>query len=284
MTVTPRNPPQPETAGATAGTFDVTSDPTDPRLDDFRDLVDTRHRRRFEQDRGLVIAEGFPLIERLLAHNVAVRTLLTTPTAHDRLATLAGNSGGRILVAPASVINEVLGFEFRRGAIASFTRPARVAVTDLVHRARKLAILEGINDAENVGSIFRAAAAFGVDGVVIDHATIDPYYRRSIRVSMGAAVMVPHAVTADLPEMLADLHAHAFTTIALTTNRTARPITAWDRAPRTAVLLGAEGPGLQPRTIAAAQHELTIPITDRVDSLNVAHAAAVAFFHLLACP
>ncbi len=144
--------------------------------------------------------------------------------------------------------------------------------------ARLVAGVEGVNDHENVGALFRNAAAFGVDAVVLDPTTADPLYRRSVRVSVGHVLSVPFAQGGDL----AELSGHGFTTVALTPSASAEPLAAFAAAApeRIALLLGAEGPGLSAATLAAADRTVRIPLAPGVDSLNVATAAAVAFSHL----
>jgi tRNA G18 (ribose-2'-O)-methylase SpoU len=144
-----------------------------------------------------------------------------------------------------------------------------------------VAVLEAISDLENLGSIFRNAAAFGIDGVVLDPRCADPFARRSIRVSMGHVLVVPWARAAAWPGALADLRAAGFTVAALTPGAGAIPIGTL-AAGRTALLLGTEGDGLSDRALAAADVRVRIPMAPGVDSLNVAAASAVAFHRVAA--
>jgi tRNA G18 (ribose-2'-O)-methylase SpoU len=141
-------------------------------------------------------------------------------------------------------------------------------------------VLEGLNDFENLGSLFRNAAAFGVEAVLLDPRCADPLYRRSVRVSMGHVLRVPFAV---LPEPWPESMSAAlrdFTVLAMTPDPSATALRDIEVPPRWAVLLGAEGPGLSPAVMTAADVRVRIPMALGVDSLNVATAAAVAFSHL----
>jgi tRNA G18 (ribose-2'-O)-methylase SpoU len=143
-------------------------------------------------------------------------------------------------------------------------------------------VLEGLNDHENLGALFRNAAAFGVDAVLADPTTADPLYRRSVRVSLGHVLRVPWTRLPDWPDGLASLKAEGFVLVALTPSADAEPIAALAADPpaRVALLLGAEGPGLSGAALAAADRRVRIPIAEGVDSLNVATAAAIAFHRL----
>jgi len=140
-------------------------------------------------------------------------------------------------------------------------------------------VLEGLNDAENLGSIARSALALGIDGLLLDPRCADPFYRRSVRVSMGHILALPFAVLSDWPADLARVRAAGYTTVALTPAADAVDLASIDprEHPRTAVLLGAEGPGLTPEAQAAARVRAKIPMREGVDSLGVAAAAAIAF-------
>lgn len=149
----------------------------------------------------------------------------------------------------------------------------------LVRDARLVAVLEGVNDHENLGALFRNAAALGVDAVLMGPRCSDPLYRRSVRVSMGHVLRVPFAeLPGPWPASLDVLRAAGLRVAALTPAAGAVPLAASElRGERVALLLGAEGPGLSPEALAAADLKVRIPMSAGVDSLNVATAAAVAF-------
>jgi tRNA G18 (ribose-2'-O)-methylase SpoU len=144
-----------------------------------------------------------------------------------------------------------------------------------------VAVLEGLNDFENLGALFRNAAAFGVDAVLLDRRCADPLYRRSVRVSMGHVLRVPFATLDDPWQTAVDeLHEHGLTVLAMTPDPSATPLRDVPRLAKWAVLLGAEGPGLTLAALQSADVRVRIPMAGGVDSLNVATAAAVAFAQL----
>jgi tRNA G18 (ribose-2'-O)-methylase SpoU len=152
-------------------------------------------------------------------------------------------------------------------------------VADLVSTARRLAVLEGLNDNENLGAIARAAKAFGIDGLLLDPTCTDPYSRRTVRVSMGEVLTLPiaRATAGDWPAALAGVGAAGFERWAMTPAADAENLWDLEVPDRVAVLLGAEGPGLTRAALAEADRCVRIPIRAEVDSLNVGQAAAVTF-------
>jgi tRNA G18 (ribose-2'-O)-methylase SpoU len=177
---------------------------------------------------------------------------------------------------------EVVGFHLNRGVLAVADRPAPVDAAALAAGGRVLAVLEGVNDHENLGALFRNAAALGVHGVLLGPHCADPLYRRSVRVSMGHVLRLPFAtLPADppWPGSLDLLRSGGRRIVALSPRPSARPLPAAGLAGgRVALLLGAEGPGLTDAALAAADEWVRIPMADGVDSLNVATAAALAFY------
>jgi tRNA G18 (ribose-2'-O)-methylase SpoU len=256
----------------------------DPRVDDFRDLSAADRRPDRPGGRGLVIAEGVVVVERLLASPYPVRALLGVRRRLDDLAAPLAGLDVPVYVADAEVMARIVGFHLNRGVLAVADRAPEPHVAQLVAEARRLAVLEGIGDHENLGALFRNAAAFGMDGMLLGPGCSDPLYRRSIRVSMGHVLRVPFArldpVGADaLRETeLKPLRDHGFRIVALTPDRGALPLTdaGLDRG-SVAVVLGSEGPGLTEQAIACADVTARIPMVDDVDSLNVATAGAIAF-------
>ncbi|QTR05455.1 RNA methyltransferase [Saccharothrix algeriensis] len=250
-------------------------DPADPRLDDFRDLSAVDRRPDRPGGRGLVIAEGVVVVERLLASPYPVRALLGVRRRVEAL----GDLPAPAYVTSAEVMAEVVGFHLNRGVLAAADRAPQPAAEDLARGARRLAVLEGVGDHENLGSLFRNAAALGVDGVLLGPGCSDPLYRRSVRVSMGHVLRVPFASAPDLTGSLDMLRHNGFTVAALTPRESAVGLAdAGLRCRRVAVLLGSEGPGLTEEAIAAADVAVRIPMAGGVDSLNVATAAAIAFY------
>ena len=253
-------------------------DPADPRLDDFRELADADVR---PDRRGVVIAEGVNVVERLAASPYPMRAVIGVASRLDALrAPLAGVDVPAYCV-DKWVLSAVVGFRVTRGVIASALRPSPPDVPTLLRTARRVAVLEGLNDFENLGALFRNAAAFGVDAVLLDGRCADPLYRRSVRVSMGHVLRVPFAALPGAwPQSLGMLRDEGFALLALTPAAAAEPLSVVVPPPRWAVLLGAEGPGLTDPALAEATRLVRIPMAPGVDSLNVATAAAVAFAHL----
>jgi tRNA G18 (ribose-2'-O)-methylase SpoU len=254
-------------------------DPDDDRLGDYRELTDPAARRRREGTE-LFVAEGVTAVSRLLVSGHRVRSVLVTPQARVRFGSALDGLEAPVYVAPRAVLAATVGFDLHRGAIAAADRRPLPSLDEVVADATKLAVLEGLNDPENLGAVARSARAFGIDGLVLDPHCIDPYYRRTIRVSMGEVLFLPVARAMAWPGELAVLHAAGFETWALTPDPAADALWPLAVPDRVAVLLGAEGPGLSAATMAAATRRVRIPIAAGVDSLNVGHAAAVSFAHL----
>ncbi|ANZ36585.1 rRNA methyltransferase [Lentzea guizhouensis] len=256
------------------------NDPADPRLDDFRDLSTADRRPDRPGGRGLVIAEGVVVVERLLASPYPVRGLLGVRRRVEALD--LSELDVPAYVTSAEVMASVVGFHLNRGVLAAADRAPAVDLDALTDTAQRLAVLEGVGDHENLGSIFRNAAALGVDGVILGPGCSDPLYRRSVRVSMGHVLRVPFATTDQWPATLNMLRQKGYTVAALTPHPSALHLAdAGLRGRRVAVLLGSEGPGLTDEAIAAADLAVRIPMSSGVDSLNVATAGAVAFYALL---
>ncbi len=259
------------------------SDPQDPRLDDFRDLNSVDRRPDLPTGKGLVIAEGVLVVQRMLASRFTPHAMLGTDR---RLVELRGDLTGSAVRVPyyrasADVMAEVVGFHLNRGVLAAARRVPEPTVADVVAGARTVAVLEGVNDHENLGSIFRNAAGLGVDAVVFGSGCADPLYRRAVRVSMGHALLVPYARSADWPADLMTLKESGFRLLAMTPHAEALPLPqAMDavRDERIAVLVGAEGPGLTAAAQRLSDVRVRIPMSRGTDSLNVATAAALAFY------
>lgn len=260
------------------------SDPDDPRLDDYRGLRDARARRRLEAPDpitgapGFFVAEGPTVILRLLASGRRVRSVLVDPPRLARLEPALERAGVAVYVADRGVLAEVCGFDVHRGALASADRWPLPRPDALLDGARRVVVLEGINDHENLGGLFRNAAALGLDAVLLCPRCADPLYRRSVRVSMGHVLSVPFARLDPWPEALARLSRSGLAVAALTPDPAAESLARAAIPDRLALLLGAEGPGLSGAAFAAADVRWRIPMTPGADSLNVVSAAAIAFF------
>jgi tRNA G18 (ribose-2'-O)-methylase SpoU len=254
-------------------------DPADPRADDYRDLTAADRRPDRPGGRGLVIAEGVVVVRRMLDSPFPVRSVLGVPRRLDELADDLAGLDVPAYATDAATMAAVVGFHLNRGVLAVADRAVSPDAPALLRDARLVAVLEGVNDHENLGALFRNAAALGVDAVLLGPRCSDPLYRRSVRVSMGHVLRVPFAeLPGPWPESLDVLRAAGMRVAALTPAADAVPLTASGlRGERVAVLLGAEGPGLSADALAAADVRVRIPMANGVDSLNVATAAAVAF-------
>ncbi|MGB9377926.1 MAG: RNA methyltransferase [Mycobacteriales bacterium] len=257
------------------------SDPDDPRIADYRCLTDVDLRTKFEPPNGLFIAEGELVIRRAVQAGCRLRSILVSPRWLDTLRGLP-SSGAPIYLASPEVLKAVIGFQFHRGGLASVHRPALPDVRSVLDGARRVVVLEDVNTHTNVGAIFRCAAGLGMDAVLLTAACSDPLYRRAVRVSMGEVFVVPYARMPSWPEGSQALREAGFRILALTPDPSA---TALDKltvtaAERVALVLGAEGPGLTAAALGAIDERVRIPMSRGVDSLNVAAAAAVAFYAL----
>src|SRR3954447_8834137 len=241
----------------------------DPRLHDFRDLTDADVR---PDRRGIVIAEGMNVVERLAGSAYRTRAVIGVPARIEVLRPVLEPLDVPVYAVDKWRLSEVVGFRVTRGVLASAERPDPLDPMALVRTAHRIAVLEGLNDFENLGALFRNAAAFGVDAVLLDERCADPLYRRSVRVSMGHVLRVPFAVLPDpWPAALDALRGFAVVALTPRGEVALRELPVPDRW---AVLLGAEGPGLTDAALAAADVRVRIPMASGVDSLNVAAAAA----------
>lgn len=264
-------------------TITPVDDAADPRLDDYRDLTSADRRPDRPGGRGLVIAEGVVVVRRLLDSPYPVRSVMGVRRRLDELGPDLDAVDVPAYAVDADTMATTVGFHLNRGVLAVADRARPVDAAALARSARVLAVCEAVNDHENLGSLFRNAAALGVDGVLLGPRCSDPLYRRSVRVSMGHVLRVPFAeLPGPWPAALDDLRAAGLTVAALTPAPTAVPLAAAGLAGRrTALLLGAEGPGLTAEALAAADLAVRIPMASGVDSLNVATAAAIAFHTVL---
>ena len=260
---------------------------SDPRVAVWRDVRDGELVRA----RGLFVAEGRLVVRRVLDETrYRVHSLLVNDAALSSLASsLAAIAADvPVLVCSAGDLAGIAGYDVHRGCLALVHRPPPVAIEEIVGSATTLIVLEGVSNADNVGSVFRNAAAFGADGVLLSPTCCDPLYRKAIRTSMGAVLRVPFARAADedWPAVLTGVRAAGFTLVAMSPRQPAETLEAFaarPRAPRLAVIVGTEGAGLTPAVEAAADYRVRIPISAAVDSLNLATATAIALYRLRAC-
>jgi len=256
-------------------------DAEDPRFDDYRALNDQAYRRAYEGDE-LFVAEGFVAIDRLIESGHELRSVLLAPSRVERFSThlvALGERGVPVYVAAKDVIATAVGFDLHRGVVAVARRRVHPSVAEVAATGSRFAVLEGLNDAENLGAIARAARALGIDALIVDPRSTDPYSRRSVRVSMGEILSLPIArpTAEDWRDVLGELGRADVETWAMSPMPSAESIWDVEVPDRLAVVLGAEGPGLDRRTIERATRTVRIPLRPGVDSLNVGHAAAITF-------
>lgn len=256
----------------------MVTDPEDPRLADYVGLRDAQLRH---PDRGWFIAEGRLVIEQLVPSAYPVRSVLLSPARRAAASRLLASVEAPVYLAEQPVLNAIAGFDLHRGMLASADRLPLPSVASVLAGAQIVAVVEGVNDHENLGALFRNAAAFGVGAVVLDPTCCDPLYRRAVRVSMGHVLRIPFARATNWPGELRRMRTEGWRLVALTPSPTAEPLDQLRADGRAiAVMLGAEGPGLSDGALALAEARVRIPLAGGVDSLNVATAAALAFHHV----
>ena len=257
-------------------------EPEDPRLSDYSNLTDAASARG-----NFFIVEGVIALNRLLGtaggtKPGSVRSVLLTPNRAASLGSIVSACESLsipVLVAPREVLSLVTGFDVHRGVLAAVNRAEDASVESVLLDAQRLVVLEAINDHENLGSIFRNAAALGIDGVLLDQRCSDPLYRRSIRVSLGHVLSTPWCRCAELSSSLPDLRRAGYRLVGLTPRVEAQVVgEAVEEgvldAP-VAFVLGAEGGGLTEETLQNCDALVRIPMSAGVDSLNVATSLAV---------
>jgi tRNA G18 (ribose-2'-O)-methylase SpoU len=257
--------------------------PRDVRLADYRSVGEPDLGRT----RGLFVAEGRRVVQRLIeGHRFAVRSLLLNEAARCAL-----DETLRLLDASVPVYTcaaehfvDITGYPIHRGCLALAERPSPQRPEEVARAARLIVVLERVANADNVGGVFRSAAAFGAGGVLLCPQSCDPLYRKAIRTSMAATLSIPFARVTDWPEGLHQLRASGFTIAALTPREPslALEVFARDVPARLALLVGAEGDGLSAAAEQAAHVRVRIPITPDVDSLNLAVATGIALSRLTA--
>ena len=261
-----------------------------PELDVFMRLTEPQLRNRLEPAQGIFIAESLKVVRIALQQGLQPLAFLAEQKFVDSqlAALLEGRSDVPVYTAPRALLAQLTGYELTRGFLCAMRRPTLPSVAAVCAAGPRIAVVDGVANASNTGAIFRAAAALGIDGVLLTATCCDPLNRRSVRVSMGTLFQLPWTnVGADgqpltFDEVHATLHRQGFRSVALALADGAMPIDAPQlrAADRLAIFLGSEGDGLPPATIATCDYVARIPMLRGVDSLNVAAAAAVAFWQL----
>ncbi len=262
--------------------------PEDPRLADYRSLRE-RELRTTEVGAGRFIAEGKLVVERLFSSRYRVRSAFVRIDRLEELRPLFEPLPPTtpIYCASAEVFARVSGVRFHQGVLAVGEEKAPLGLDEILERATRIAVLASVVNHDNIGGVFRdvAALAGAAGAVLLDPRSADPLYRKSIRVSMGWALHVPFARLAPFPEALERLREQGFRLLALSPREGARDIGEIAQAPpeRAALLLGAEGAGLERSTLALADEVVRVPIARGVDSLNLSVACAITL-HALGAP
>ena len=251
----------------------------DPAVAGYRLLPDPAALARA----GLFVAEGRLVVRRLLlGGRFVTRSVLVTTAALEAMRDVLTDARVPVLIVEQKTMNEIVGFNIHRGCLALAERPARAELAGLaLADARLIVVMEGVNNPDNVGGIFRSASAFGVDAVILGPSCSDPLYRKSVRTSMAATLAVPFADAGVWPQAIADLRARGFTVFALTPAADATPIEEVARnLARVAILVGAEGEGLTEQALRASDYRVRIPMSGSADSLNVTVAASIAMYFI----
>lgn len=253
-----------------------------PGVELFASLTEAQLRRRVEAARGVFVAESPKVISVALDCGYRPVAMLCERRhiegdAAPLLARLGEDTP--VYVGPREVLAALTGYTLTRGVLCAMERPAEPDVAALVADARRVVVIDGVTDTTNIGAIFRSAAALGIDAVLLTPTSCDPLNRRSIRVSMGSVFLVPWGW---LRTPVASLSGLGLKTVAMALTDNSVPIDdpRLLAEPRLAIVMGTEGDGLSGDVIASADYVARIPMSHCVDSLNVAAAAAVAFWQL----
>ena len=248
----------------------------DPRVGGYRDVASPDRLA----ERGVFVAEGRLVVRRLVElREWQIESILLTHAALERMADALLDVHAPIYLVDQAVMNGIAGFNIHRGCLALVKRPQAITLDRIAAGPlSRVLVLEGVNNPDNVGGLFRSAAAFGVDLVVLGPHCGDPLYRKAVRTSMGAVLTVPFVQAPQWPGALDDLRVDGFTVVALTPHMSATPLADVRRSAKLALLVGSEGDGLTQDAIHRATLTARIPMPPAVDSLNVTTAASIAMY------
>ena len=255
-----------------------------PELDVYARLTEAQLLNRFEPAKGMFIAESPKVIMRALDAGCEPVSILVERSrlVGESLDVINRCEGVPVYTADLDVLTQLTGYQLTRGLLCAMRRPKLPAVEEVISGARRVAVLEDVQNPTNVGAIFRSAAALGMDAVLLTPACSNPLYRRSCRVSMGTVFQVPWTYMEE--NWIENLRTHGFKTAAMALKDDSVSIDdpVLRREEKLAVVLGTEGDGLTAVTIEDCDYTVKIPMYHGVDSLNVAAASAVAFWELRA--
>jgi tRNA G18 (ribose-2'-O)-methylase SpoU len=242
----------------------------DPRVAEYFSLRDRTDTAEY------VNAETELVVSRLITSRFRARSFLLTPSRYERLRELVDPVRVPIYLAPRALMEQIVGFDVHRGVLASATRRRNPTLPDVLAGARRVLVLEGSNDLENIGAVARSARALGFDALVLDPTCADPYSRRAVRVSMGEILHLAVHRSDAWPAPLHYLADAGFETWALTPDPSANSLYDMGMPEKVALVAGAEGAGLTELARQATQFDVRIPLHHGVDSLNLGHALAIA--------
>ncbi|MBL8758371.1 MAG: RNA methyltransferase [Phycisphaerae bacterium] len=273
------------------------ADLDDPRLDDYRSVRDRQLAQEFSPHSpgtaaaaaspdapwGKFMAEGDVVFAHLVDSPFRTLSVLCTPTRRDAVAPMLDrlDPDVPVFLIDQARLDRLIGFHLHRGLMAIGARRAPLAPTDLFDLPGPLVALDRLTNHDNVGAIFRNAAAFGAAGVLLSPGCADPLYRKSIRVSVGHALRIPFSTLQPWPDALRSIAASGRPVLAFHPRPDALPLRSLGpEFARAVVVLGTEGPGLSPEALDACTHSVQIPMRSGVDSLNVGVTSALALEHL----
>lgn len=254
-----------------------------PGVEVFASLTEPQLRNRLHPADAIMIAESPKVIRVALEAGMKPVSLLCEERhiAGDAADIISRMGSCPVYTGPRELLSRLTGYTLTRGVLCAMRRPVPPSVDSICRDARRVAVIDSVVDATNIGAIFRSAASLGIDAVLLTPTSCDPLNRRAIRVSMGSVFLVPWTWVADAAK---ELHGLGFKTVAMALTSQSLPIDSPILAAeeRLAIIMGTEGDGLSPQAIACADYVARIPMQHGVDSLNVAAASAVAFWQLQA--
>lgn len=288
--------PPPTTDPSRGANNFLLTDFDDPRLDDYRFLRD-RDLSGARRNEGLFVGETLPIIVQMLAHPGLARSVLTSQRMATRAAKAIAESASAtlpLLIADDALLERIAGFDVHRGVLAIGLRVSldhRTPFDPAFQSAALLIALDGVSNMDNVGAIFRSAAAFGVRAIILSRDSHDPLYRKAVRVSMGYALTIPYAWSDDLASTIVEMRRcrPELRVLAADCSRSAQDIADFDantrgNTPPTLLIVGSEHEGISPAVLAVSTHRVRIPIATSVDSLNAAVAASICLHRLATKP
>lgn len=254
---------------------------THPGVEIFSTLTEAQLRKEHDKEQGIFIAESPKVIKVALNSGYKPLALLCEKKhiVGDAASIIEQCGEIPVYTGERQMLASLTGYTLTRGVLCAMERPSEPDIEEICRNARRIVVIEGVVDTTNIGAIFRSAAALGIDAVLLTRNSCDPLNRRSIRVSMGSVFLVPWTW---LDGGISQLKGLGFTTAAMALSEDSISIAdpLLTTIPRLAIIMGTEGEGLPAGTIATADYTVKIPMSHNVDSLNVAAAAAVAFWEL----